>query len=94
LETGRGGDSLFILNDGIFAMAITQVSIPEEPFIAEVNDRNFEYFAIDPETGDIFASDPLDFVSQGHVYHFSSGGKLINTLMEVGIVPGSFGFNH
>ncbi len=93
LEIGPGNDTLFFLNNGIFKMGIDEESIPQEIFIEETNGRNFGYLAVDPVSGDIYAADPSDYVSNGHVYHYSSTGKLVNTLNEAGIVPASFGFN-
>jgi YVTN family beta-propeller protein len=93
LELGPGNDTLYFLNNGIFKMGIDETEIPEDIFIEEDNGRNFGYLAVDPLSGDIYVADPLDYLSNGHVYQYATDGKFINTLTEAGIVPASFGFN-
>jgi DNA-binding beta-propeller fold protein YncE len=93
LEIGPGKDTLYLLNNGVIKMGIDEESIPTEVFIEESNEKNFGYLAVDHVTGEIYASDPLDYVSGGYVYRYSSQGKLMTTLPDVGIVPGSFGIN-
>lgn len=93
LETGPSQDTLYFLDKGIFKMSIDSKEIPEDPFIMEDNGRVFGFLAVDPGSGDIYASDPLDYISKGNVYHYAASGKLLNTLLEVGIVPAAFGFS-
>jgi hypothetical protein len=93
LEIGPGRDSLYFLNIGVYKMGINEELIPEDPFIVADNERTFGYLSIDPNSGDIYISDPLDYVSSGRVYRYSSTAKMITTMTDVGIVPAAFGFN-
>jgi YVTN family beta-propeller protein len=93
LEISGGGDTLFYLNNGVFSMSIGNTSLPEEAFIKEENNRNFEFLGVDPENGDIYASNPLDYTSTGIVYQYNYEGSY-RSQYETGIVPGAFGFNY
>lgn len=93
LEINGTGDSLFYLNEGIFKISLDVSKLPEEPFIKENETRNFVFLGVDPVTGEIFASDPLDNLSDGNVFHFNEKGGYIKTF-KTGIVPAAFGFNY
>ncbi len=93
LETNGSQDSLFFLNDGIFRMSVNDTIIPEEAFIDEDTDRIFMALGVDPVSGDLYVSNPLNYQSNGKVYRFTSSGSLRNEF-EVGIVPGGFVFNY
>ncbi|MEJ2593813.1 MAG: YncE family protein [bacterium] len=93
LETNGSHDSLFFLNDGIFRMSVNDTLIPEEAFIEEDTDRIFMALGVDPVTGDLYVSNPLNYQSNGKVYRFSSSGGFRNEF-EAGIVPGAFVFNY
>jgi hypothetical protein len=93
LEISRGGDTLLILNDGVYTMETRQATYPSDPFIPQPFGKYYEYMAIDPLTGEIYLSDPLNYMNSGNVYIYSPNGKLLNTIAEIGIVPAAFGFN-
>ena len=93
LEINGAGNKLFYINNGIYTMATSDTILPDSVFINEDENRIFMALGVDPKNGDIYASNPLDYQKNGKVYRFNSSGSLKSD-MEVGIVPGAFGFNY
>lgn len=93
LEINGTGDSLFYLNKGVYKMAISADTIPEEPFIQQINDRVFLYLGVDPVNGNIYISNPKDYLSTGIVYQYNKLGYY-KAGFETGVVPADFGFNY
>ncbi|MFK5855943.1 MAG: YncE family protein [Bacteroidota bacterium] len=85
------GDSLYFLNNGVFAMSINSQQLPDNVLIDEAN-RNYYSLGVHPVEKDIYVSDALDYNRNGMVYRYSSNGILISSF-EVGIIPGYFAFN-
>ena len=93
LEQNGDRDSLFYLNYGIFRMSIGDTTLPEDVFIGEDPDMVFLCLGVDPTTSEIYVSDPKNYQVNGRVYRFGPNGGMRSN-MEVGIVPGAFGFNY
>lgn len=93
LEINGAGDSLFYINNGIFRMSVGDTALPDSAFIKQDDERTFMVLGVDPKYGDIYASNPLDYQKNGKVYRYSAWGSQKSN-MEVGIVPGAFGFNY
>jgi len=93
LKINGNGDKLYFLNEGIFSMSIADDQLPGLPLINQESGMAFSCLGVDPENGDLYAGDPKDYQSEGVVYHYSKSGELIDEL-QVGIVPGAFGFNY
>ena len=92
LSVNANGDSLYYLNDGVFALSIEENKLPDEPFIA--NNMTYMYaMSIDASTNTIYISDGKDFQQAGEIYHFTINGELIN-LFDGGIGPGNFYFHN
>lgn len=85
------GDTLYFLKNGIYQMPVMAAEVPSGPFIPS-DGRLFYGLGIHPATGEIYASDAVDYVQNGWVYRFSSGsGQLIHSYLA-GRIPGSFCF--
>jgi hypothetical protein len=93
LERNVSGDSLFFLNRGVYKMAITDNSLPDQAFIQEDGGQYFLYLGVDPVNGAIFTSDALDYTKNGFVFRYGANGNFLGQL-DVGIIPGPFGFNY
>ncbi|HDO28199.1 MAG TPA: YncE family protein [Bacteroidetes bacterium] len=93
LNINGTGDMLYFLNKGVYQFSIDSTALPAEPFIKEQSNRHFSYLGIDPVSGDIYASDPLDYQLNGFIYRFKENGITLSK-NEAGIVPGAFGFNY
>lgn len=93
LSINGTGDIIYYLNKGIYKFSVDSTSLPMEPFIEERSDRHFAFIGVDPVTGDIYASDPLDYKKNGVVYRYRDSGVLLSK-NPGGVVPGYFGFNY
>jgi hypothetical protein len=93
LEINGTGDTLFYLYKGIYKMPTDATELPENPFIMENNNREFTFLGVDPNNGDLYASNPLDNLSPGIVYRYNKKGSFISQI-NTGIVPAAFGFNY
>lgn len=82
-------DSLFWLNDGVYAMSITATALPDQPLITD--DGLFYGLGVDPETSEIFVADAIDYVQQGVVLRHGPRGDLRDEF-RVGVIPGAFYF--
>jgi DNA-binding beta-propeller fold protein YncE len=92
LVINGSGDKLYYLNGKVYSMSVHETDLPEEPII----DQPAKYFyalGVDPQNSDIYLSDALDYSKNGLVYRYAESGILID-LLEVGIIPGAFGFNY
>ena len=90
---GNGvGDKLFFLNNGVYSMSVSDETLPANPVIAS-SGKFFYTMGIDPQNSDIYLSDALDYTQNGLVYRYDVSGNLSDSL-EVGIIPGAFGFNY
>ena len=86
------GDQLFFLNNGVYSMSVSDESLPADPVI-EPSEKFFYTMGIDPQNSDIYLSDALDYTQNGFVYRYDVTGNLSDSI-EVGIIPGGFGFNY
>ena len=75
----------------IYSIAINAESAPSAPlFTADAVVTNYA-LGVDPDLGDIWIGDALDYTSAGKVYIYTSSGSL-KTSFETGIAPGQFAF--
>src|SRR5690554_937855 len=78
---------LYLLNGKIYKMGISSTSLPSDPFI-ERSGSGFYTFSVNENTGEIAATDALDFSQAGKVYFYESNGQNIDNY-SVGIAPRS-----
>lgn len=88
LTLSGDGHWLYWICDGVYKMAVDAPNLPAEPLIPE---RGTLYYSltVDPETGDIYVSDAIDYTQSGVVQRYSADGTLIDTF-NVGVNPGNF----
>lgn len=86
------GVILYYINGDVFSLGIGATAIPSSPLIgSSAATGSFYKMAVQPITGDLFVSDPIDFTQTGLVYRFNSAGTLLKSY-DVGIAPGGFHF--
>ena len=90
LSVSVNGQTLYFLNNGAFSMGISATSIPTTAIIS-AGTNYFYKMDVDPSTGDIYVSDPVDFSQSGKVYKYGSSGTLITTF-EMSVAPGGYHF--
>ena len=83
-------DTLYFINRHIYKASINISSIPDQEFIT-ATDEIFYGIGIDPDNGDIYISDAIDYVQKGLIYRYQSNGKLIAE-DYAGVIPGDFYF--
>ncbi|HIF14066.1 MAG TPA: DUF5074 domain-containing protein [Bacteroidetes bacterium] len=84
-------DTLYFINEHLYQMKITEVSLPSQYFISG-NNKTFYGIGVDPKNGDIYISDVIDYVQRGRIYRYSNDGTLKRSFLA-GIIPGNIYFN-
>ncbi len=90
------GHTLYVLNNDVYEMDVTDNALPSSPFLYAPVDKNgtrHKLYGIDvnPTNGEIFLADAVDYRQAGVVYRYSRGGELIDQF-RVGILPNHFAF--
>lgn len=88
IQLNGRGDTLYWLNDDVWAMSVDSQTLPVRP---KIESRGTIYYGltIDPRTEDIYIADAIDYQQQGKIYRYSAAGELIDEFY-VGIIPGAF----
>jgi DNA-binding beta-propeller fold protein YncE len=84
------GDTLYFISRGIHQFPIVANSIAASPLISG-NGKTFYGLGIEPESGNIFVADAIDYVQKGKILVYSSKGILLYSF-NAGIIPGHFYF--
>ena len=93
LAMAEGGMKFFFnMPDGIHFYDAVQQSFSNGPFVPRHS--MFYGLGLDKLNGTMYAADPVDYVQNGWVFRFrASDGEAIDSF-RVGVVPGSFWFEH
>lgn len=88
LQISGDGQTLYWINDDIWAMDVTAQRAPVRPVIES---RGTKYYGltVSPTNGDIYIADAIDYQQQGAVYRYTAEGELVDEFY-VGIIPGAF----
>jgi DNA-binding beta-propeller fold protein YncE len=89
-------DVLYLINNDIYKMSVTDTHLPVRPFInAEVDANGTKHklygLNINPKNGDVYVADAVDYSQAGVIYRYSSEGTLIDKF-TVGVIPNGFCF--
>ena len=96
LALNPSGTTLYIINNDIYRMNITDTRFPSKAFIqAPVDERGTLHklygISVNPRNGDIYVADAVDYAQSGVVYRYGADGQLIHQF-RVGINPNGFAF--
>lgn len=96
LATNPSGTILYIINNDVYRMDVTAPHVPVRPFIeAERGSDGRKHFlygiGVNPNNGEIYVADAVDYRQSGVVYRYSPEGALIDKF-RVGITPNGFAF--
>ncbi|MCR4591559.1 MAG: hypothetical protein K5672_00190 [Bacteroidaceae bacterium] len=95
LAINGAGEVLYILDNDVYRMNISDETFPTEPFIkAPVTNgkRNFLYgLGVNPQNDEVYVADAIDYCQSGMVYRYSASGELLDQF-RVGITPNHFAF--
>lgn len=88
LQISGDGQTLYWINDDIWAMDVTAERAPVRPVIES---RGTKYYGltVSPTNGDIYIADAIDYQQQGAVYRYTAEGEIVDEFY-VGIIPGAF----
>lgn len=87
LSTNAAGDMLYYVDGGVYAVSTSATQLPNAPTVTGY----FYKLGIDRAENHIYATDPLDYNSNGKVYRYTMTGTPIDTL-NVGLIPGNMCF--
>jgi len=90
LAISKNKDTVFYLADGVYAMNVNALSLPQTPILKKAN-CNFYALACHPKTGVLFVSDAKDYVSRGMVQMLHGNGTPVGSF-SAGIIPSGFIF--
>lgn len=85
-----GKDTLYYLNHGICRMPVNSAGL-QNAFIEKGN-KNFYALGVNPENGDIYVSDALDYIQKSNVYVYKATGAF-KLQFKAGIISGNFYFD-
>lgn len=84
------GDTLYLINGGVWAMDVTAERFPVQALVADSGTILYG-LGVDPASGEIYVADAIDYQQPGVVYRYSAAGELMDEFY-VGITPGGFCF--
>lgn len=82
-------DTLYFLNKGICRMAVTDIVLPQSPFIP-ANIKNFYGLGINSDNF-IYAADALDYTQRSNIYIYNASG-VEQSFFKAGIISNGFYF--
>ncbi len=89
-------DTLYLINNHVYRMAVTDRHVPVKPFIEAAVDKDGKRhklygLGVNPVNSEVYVSDAIDYQQGGVVYRYSSQRDLIDKFY-VGINPNGFAF--
>ena len=81
---------LYFIDNDMYRISVNSNNLPSSPFITS-NGRNLYGLGIDPENGDIYLSDAIDYVQKGMIYRYDATAQEISQF-RAGIIPNDFYF--
>lgn len=82
------GEDIYWINEDIWKMNIESDTLPSQPLIP-FRDTKYYGLTINPNNGEVYVADAIDYSQQGMIYRFSPDGELLDEFY-VGVTPGAF----
>ncbi len=90
LRINAAGDSLYWLNNGgLWRLSIEAKELPAEPLFPTSEVASPYGLMLDPESGDYYISDAIDYTQPGRVVRYSATGEVLDHF-QTGICPSAF----
>jgi DNA-binding beta-propeller fold protein YncE len=88
IELNGTKDVLYIINNDIYKMSITASHLPVRPFIEapkDANGRRHKLYGIgvNPNNGDLYVADAVDYSQAGMVYRHNADGTLVDCINQI-----------
>ncbi|MCF0196845.1 MAG: hypothetical protein HUK03_06380, partial [Bacteroidaceae bacterium] len=96
LALNAAADTLYVLNNDVYRMHVTDNALPTTPFVMAPTDKDGRRhklygLAVCPSNSELYVADAVDYAQAGMVYRYSSRGDLLDNF-RVGIIPSRFAF--
>lgn len=88
LVTDGTGRRLFWICNDVYSMPVSSTVLPSSPLISSEGNW-LNGMTVDPERGDIYIADAIDYMQPGRLMRYSADGKFI-TSVPTGVIPGNF----
>lgn len=88
LQLNNSRDTLYWINNDVWRMGVNASRPPVRPYIPERNTLYYD-MTIDPQNGDVYIADAIDYQQAGMIYRFNSSAEPIDSFY-VGVTPGAF----
>lgn len=86
LSINNNRDTLYYLNQGVYRMSTSEITLPQKPFLEE-GDKLF--YALGVMNRHIAVSDAVDYQQKGIVYLYDTRKRRVDSV-RAGIIPGFF----
>lgn len=83
------GENIYWIAGDVFRMSIAAESLPANPLIKSKGEA-FYGMTIEPEKGDIFVTDAVDYTQQGRVLRYKPDGSGPVAEYTAGVIPSAF----
>jgi hypothetical protein len=84
----KSGDQLFFNGgDGVYTMLVKDSKLPNKSIVSKV----FYTLGLDPLSGYLYGSDPIDYQGKGKIYKYAPDGTELDHF-SAGVIPGNFTF--
>ncbi len=90
IEMSADGTVLYYLDTDLYAINIEADSLPECPVVSAEGGL-FYGLGIDPNNGDIYVADAIDYVQRGVILRYNKSGESLDE-WRGGVIPAAFGF--
>ncbi len=82
------GETLYWLNEDVWQMSVNSETLPTDALIPSRGTRYYG-LTVDPDGGDIYVADAIDYQQPGMIYRYSADGEFI-TRFYAGVTPAAF----
>lgn len=89
--TADGKTLFYASGSSVYRISIDATEAPESPFI-ESDAMELYALGVDPETGEIYVGDAVNYFSEGQVYVYNTDGSFKTQIAAGGISPTQFIF--
>lgn len=90
LRINNSGDTLYFIENGLWKMGISESGLPADPFM-KPKGRLFYKLGVSPGSGDLYATNALDYQHRGFILRISRSGLVIDSA-KAEIIPGAICF--
>lgn len=91
LHINRSKDTLYYLYQGVFCLPVSEQQLSNQPLIPQKKNQTYYSLGIDPNNGQIYVGDAVNFDQKGVIYRYNTNANPLDSF-RVGVIPGEFIF--